>query len=168
MRLHQFLPGLFLTVFTLTALLNPALAQEEEEYPRINDVKAVFDGFKGVSEQYVFSNVQLRPGMVYNPTLVDRSIRTLYGTGRFDFVEVNVEPGPDGTIDVVFNLVSKFTIRKIEFNGNEKYRDSRLLKKAEMEEGFALDEFQVSEGADLIEEYYIEKGFPDVEVDYRI
>ncbi|MEM8866654.1 MAG: outer membrane protein assembly factor BamA [Verrucomicrobiota bacterium] len=168
MRPFQFLSAFLFTCFASILLTYPAAAQQEEEYPIINEVRAVFDGFKGVSEQFVFSNVQLRPGMVYNPALVDRSIRTLYSTGRFDFVEVKAEPAEEGSIDVVFKLVSKFTIRKIVFTGNEKYRDNRLLKKAEMEEGYALDEFQVSEGADLIEEYYIEKGFPDAEVDYRI
>ncbi|MEC7229892.1 MAG: outer membrane protein assembly factor BamA, partial [Verrucomicrobiota bacterium] len=40
--------------------------------------------------------------------------------------------------------------------------------KAEIETGSSLDEYLVSVGADNIAAYYIEKGFPDVEVDYRI
>ncbi|MFW6217697.1 MAG: outer membrane protein assembly factor BamA, partial [Verrucomicrobiota bacterium] len=56
----------------------------------------------------------------------------------------------------------------IRFNGNEKYSDSRLASKAELETGVALDEYKVSVGADKIAEYYVDKGFPDVEVDYRL
>ena len=46
---------------------------------------------KSVSEELVLSNVQLRAGMNYNAVLVDQSMRTLYETGFFEFVEVKVE-----------------------------------------------------------------------------
>jgi len=112
--------------------------------------------------------VQLRPGMNYNPALLDQSIRALYSTGYFEFVEARVDKVQDQTIDLVFELVSKYTIERIRFLGNDRYTDSRLATKAEVETGGSLDEYLVSVGADNIAAYYIEKGFPDVEVDYRI
>ena len=113
-------------------------------------------------------NVQLRPGMNYNPALLDQSIRALYSTGYFEFVEARVDKAQNQTVDVVFELVSKYTIERIRFLGNDKYTDSRLASKAEVETGKSLDEYLVSVGADNIAAYYVEKGFPDVEVDYRI
>ena len=143
-------------------------AQEAETYPLINRIITEFDGFRSTSDQYVLGNVQLRPGMNYNPALLDQSIRALYSTGYFEFVEARVDKAQDQTIDVVFELVSKYTIERIRFLGNDKYTDSRLASKAEVETGSSLDEYLVSVGADNIAAYYIEKGFPDVEVDYRI
>ncbi len=127
-----------------------------------------FDGFRSTSDQYVMGNVQLRPGMNYNPALLDQSIRALYSTGYFEFVEARVDKAQNQTVDVVFELVSKYTIERIRFLGNDKYTDSRLASKAELETGKSLDEYLVSVGADNIAAYYVEKGFPDVEVDYRI
>jgi outer membrane protein insertion porin family len=162
---------LLFTAVSLLALGFPlqfSLAQEAETYPVINRIIPEFNGFRSVSDEYIFASIQLRPGMNYNPALVDQSIRTLYNTGRFEFVEVRVDNAENGKIDVIFELVSKYTIEHIRYNGNDSYSDSRLASKAEVEPGRPLDEYAVSVGADNIAAYYVDKGYPDVEVDYRI
>ena len=167
----RILKTLSFSVVSLLAMALPnqfTFAQEVETYPIINRIITEFDGFRSTSDQYVLGNVQLRPGMNYNPALLDQSIRALYSTGYFEFVEARVDKAHDQTIDLVFELVSKYTIERIRFLGNDKYTDSRLASKAEIETGSSLDEYLVSVGADNIAAYYIEKGFPDVEVDYRI
>jgi outer membrane protein insertion porin family len=169
-----------LGIATLCALFLPAVqisaqAQEEEvSYPVVNRIIPQFDGYRGVSDQFVFSNIQLRPGMNYNPVLVDQSIRALYNSGFFEFVEVRVENAADQTVDVFFDLVSKYTIERIRFNGNEAFTDKRLGREAEvaedreLESGDPLDEYLVSVAADALAAYYVKKGYPDVVVDYRI
>ncbi len=147
----------------------PLLAQEKaESYPVVNAITTKFDGFRSVSDQFILGNVQLRAGMNYNPALIDQSIRSLYGTGFFEFVDVKVVSAADGKVDVVFELVAKYRIEAIRYNGNNKYSDSRLASKGEINNGVPLDEYEVSLAADKIETYYVEKGYPDVEVDYRI
>ncbi|MEN8734600.1 MAG: POTRA domain-containing protein, partial [Lentimonas sp.] len=144
-------------------------AQEQEEtYPVVNKIETKFTGFRAVSDEYVFGNVQLRPGMNYNPALVDQSIRVLYSTGYFEFVEVKVNNAADDKVDVVIKLISKYTIQSIRYVGNDEFSDSRLANKAEIDTGIPLDEYQVSQAADKVQAYYVEKGFPDVSVDYRI
>ncbi|MGJ8639635.1 MAG: outer membrane protein assembly factor BamA [Opitutaceae bacterium] len=144
-------------------------AQEQSgEYPVVNEIKNKFSGFRSVSDQYIMGNVHLREGMVYNPALVDQSIRVLYATGFFEYVEVDVVNAAEGKVDVVFNFISKYTIESIRYVGNEKFTRRRLTSKAEINTGIPLDEYQVSVASDNIQEYYVEKGFPDVTVDYRI
>jgi outer membrane protein insertion porin family len=180
MRIIKFILGLA----TLCALFSPAvssLAQaqarpqgEDASYPEVNRIIPQFDGYRGVSDQFVFSNIQLRPGMNYNPALVDQSIRALYNSGFFEFVEVRVENAANETVDVYFDLVSKYTIERIRFNGNEEFRDKRLAREAEIAEdrelevGDPLDEYLISLAADALTAYYVKKGFPDAVVDYRI
>jgi len=167
----RILQSLSFSVASLIAICLPAqstYAQEAEDFPLINRIITEFDGFRSTSDQYVMGNVQLRAGMNYNPALLDQSIRALYSTGYFEFVEARVDKAQNQTVDVVFELVSKYTIERIRFLGNDKYTDSRLASKAEVETGKSLDEYLVSVGADNIAAYYVEKGFPDVEVDYRI
>lgn len=167
----RILQTLFFSAASLLAMGLPTQftdAQEAETYPRINRIITEFDGFRSTSDQYVMANVQLRPGMNYNPVLLDQSIRALYSTGYYELVEARVDKAQNQTIDVVFELVSKYTIERIRFLGNDKYSDSRLASKAEVETSSSLDEYLVSVGADNIAAYYVEKGFPDVEVDYRI
>lgn len=139
-----------------------------QEYPKVNEVQVEFDGFKSVSEEFVFSHIQLRKGMDYNTALVDQSIRTLYGTGHFEFVEVNVEDSDNGSVNVIFEVIPKYTIERITYSGNQKYKEGRLSSQGELQTGVPLDEYQVSEAAGKIEAYYVKKGYPDVTVDYRI
>ena len=155
----------FAAMFTVTAL---SAQDSKETYPKINEVVIEFDGFKSVSEQFVFSNIQLRPGMNYNSVLVDQSIRTLYGTGRFEFVEVRVDKAEGDSVDVVFEVIPKYTIDRIGYSGNDSYADSRLASKGELETNVSLDEYAVSVAADKIQAYYVKKGYSDVVVDYRI
>lgn len=156
------------SVLFIAAPTKALIAQQTDGYPVINEIVTEFAGFRSVSDQFVLGNVQLRPGMNYNPALLDQSIRTLYGTGFFEFVEVRIDTAEDDKIDVIFELVSKYTIEQIQFNGNDSYSDARLASKGEVETGVPLDEYLISVGAEKITQYYIEKGFPDVYVDYRI
>jgi len=168
MRILQTLLFTFAGLLAFGLPTHSTFAQTAESYPVINSIVPEFKGFRSVSDQYIFGNIQLRPGMNYNPALLDQSIRTLYSTGYFEFVEVRVENAENDTVDVIFEMVSKYTIERIRFLGNDSYSDSRLASKAEIESGNPLDEYLVSVAADAIAEYYVEKGFPDVEVDYRI
>lgn len=167
MRFFKILRCSLISLLAITCSLSLS-AQDTKEYPKVNEVRVEFDGFQSVSEEFVFGNVQLRAGMDYNTALVDQSIRTLYGTGHFEFVEVKVETAEDGSVIVIFEVIPKYTIERIAYSGNKKYKNERLSSKGELEAGLPLDEYQVSEAADKIEAYYVKKGFPDVTVDYRI
>ena len=167
MRFFKILRCSLISLLTITCSLSLS-AQDTKKYPKVIEVRVEFDGFQSVSEEFVFGNVQLRAGMDYNTALVDQSIRTLYGTGHFEFVEVKVETAEDGSVIVIFEVIPKYTIERIAYSGNKKYKNERLSSKGELEAGLPLDEYQVSEAADKIEAYYVKKGFPDVTVDYRI
>ena len=156
-------------VLTATASLTQLSAQTpREEFPVVHSIQTKFDGFRSASDQFIFSNIQLRAGMNYNPALIDQSIRALYQTGQFEFVEVDVLDAADRQVDLVFKFVSKYKIDKISFSGNDDYSAKRLTSKAEIEVGVPLDEYAVSVAADKIAAYYVDKGYPDVAVDYRI
>lgn len=169
MRVFKSIKSVLAALWVLFAV--PALGAQDEEaeaFPEINEINVVFDGFQSVSGQYVLSNIQLREGMDYNPTLVDQSVRTLYNTGYFEFVEIKVETVEADRVDVVVELVPKYKIQEIRYSGNDAFSDSRLVSKAELETGVALDEYQISVAADKLEDYYLEKGFSDIAVDYSI
>src|SRR5210317_2024007 len=109
----RFLKTLYFSLILSAGFLttNAGFSQEAPEgYPEIRQIIPQFEGFRSVSDQFILSNVQLRPGMNYNPALIDQSIRALYASGNFEFVEVRVENAPASMVDVYFDLVSKYTI----------------------------------------------------------
>ena len=106
-------------------------AQQEasQSYPLIDSIRLEFDGFQSVSDEYVFNHIQLREGMNYNPALVDQSIRSLYNTNYFEYVELVVDDAQDGAIHVVVKLIPKYTISKIVITETRLTRISAWLKK---------------------------------------
>ena len=143
-------------------------AQNNQAQPVVAEVRIEFDGFQSVSNELALSNIQLRAGMDYNAALVDQSIRTLYGTGLFEFVEVRVEDAEDDSVNVIFKVIPKYTVEQIIFEGNRKYRKNLLIDKGKLQTGVPLDEYQISEAASAIKAFYVKKGYTDVTVDYRI
>ena len=120
----QFLRNIYLLLSFLTCLLpvpNLIAQSQGSTDPVVNQIKVQFQGFQPVSDQYVRGNVQLRSGMNYNSTLVDQSIRSLYATNQFEFIEVKVEQADGEKVDVIFIIIPKYTIGKIEFNGNNSF-----------------------------------------------
>ena len=167
----RFLKFFLCAVICVEALfhLSPLSAQQgNETYPVVARVSVEFRGFQSVSEELVLSNVQLRAGMDYNAALVDQSIRMLYGTGLFEFVEVQVKDATGDSVNVIFNIIPKYTVDQIVFEGNSKFSQDRLIDKGELQVGVPLDEYQISEAASNIKAFYIKKGYPDISVDYRI
>lgn len=145
------------------------IAQDFQSYPTISEVRVEFNGFKSVSAELVLNNVQLSSGMDYNSVLADQSIRSLYGTGYFEFVEVRVEDAAgDDSVIVIFEVTPKYLVERILYSGNKKFSDGRLLSQSELETGVPLDEYRISEAVAKIEAYYVKKGYPDVIVIYNI
>ena len=112
--------------------------------------------------------IQLREGMELDTALIDQSIRALYGTGYFENVKVDVEEAKGGKVKIRFLLDPKYTIGQILFEGNQGLSERRLSNKAELETRTSLDEYEVKEAADRLTEYYVDKGYADAEVEYRI
>ncbi len=167
----RFLKIFLCAVICVEALfpLSPLSAQQgNETYPVVAQVSIEFRGFQSVSEELVLSNVQLRAGMDYNAALVDQSIRMIYSTGLFEFVEVQVEDATGDSVNVIFYVIPKYKVDQIVFEGDPTFSQDRLIDKGELQVGVPLDEYQISEAASKIKAFYIKKGYPDISVDYRI
>ena len=138
-----------------------ASAQAPTVMPLIEAIEIEFDGFKSVSDGYVMGHLQLREGMPYSSVLADQSIRSLYATNRFEFVEVKVEEADEGSVKVLLELVPKYTIGSIAFDGSDRYSNDRLIEESEISIGIPLDEYSVAAAARKIQEYYVKKDSPN-------
>lgn len=136
--------------------------------PEIEVIEVRFDGFQSISKDYVMGYVQLREGMTYSPVLADQTIHALYATNRFEFVEIKVEDAEGDAVKVILQLVPKYTLQAIRFEGSGRYSYDRLLDKAELMTGVPLDEYAIAAAARKLQEYYVEKSYPDSTVEYRI
>lgn len=134
----------------------------------VEDVSIIFEGVQNVSEEAILAHVKMRPEMVYSQALVDQSIRSLYQTGNFEFIEVRRRTLENGRLLVSFVVVSKYRIAAIVFQGNDKVSERKLKKEIDSAIGLPLDEVVVKRDENKIIELYEKKGFPNAKITYDI
>lgn len=136
--------------------------------PAVDNIEIQFEGAQSVSVQNVMAHVRLREGQPYSQALVDQSIRALYATGNFEFIEVRRQNLIDGNIAVTFVVVPKYRIEAIKFEGNDNISASRLSDEIETEIGMPLDEVQIKRDSVKIFQYLQKKGYTNSTVSYDI
>lgn len=141
---------------------------EFSENPIVQDVNIVFEGVQNVSEEAILAHVRMRPEMRYSQALVDQSIRSLYQTGNFEFIEARRKTLENGQLAISFVVVAKYRIATIVFEGNDALSDQRLKKEIESEVGLPLDEVIVKRDETIIFDLYQKKGYSNVQITYAI
>lgn len=166
LRLRYFL------VFTLLISVfpsSPAFAQLPVDQEQVvGEIEVIFEGVKTVSVENIMAHVRLRVGEPFSQNLVDQSIRSLYQTGNFEFIEVRRQALPDERVAVAFIVVPKYRISQILFEGNEGEDDSDLQDEIESEVGLPLDEVQVKRDATMLYHYLQKRGYTNAKVSYEI
>ena len=158
---------LFAGVSLATAQYAPDGTQQELGY-KVGTLKVKFQGATNVSAEVVRANIQVREGGDLDDAMIDGDIRALYRTGLFEFIEVKRESAGDGVFNLVFEVAPKFRIMAIRYQGNSRIRSSRLEKEVEIRPNSSLDERQVKQDSESIREFYQEKGYNQVSINYAI
>jgi outer membrane protein insertion porin family len=143
-------------------------APEPKNLPKIGSISVRFVGSSNVGEQVVRANMQLKEGGDLDETLIDRDIRTLYRTGQFEFIEVKRDAKPDGTVNLIFEVIPKYRILSLKYEGNKKIKGTRLEKEIKSKPNYALDERQVKEDVEKMREYYQKAGYHQIQINYEI
>lgn len=64
--------------------------------------------------------------MKFDQRALDQSIRSLYGTGLYEFIDAKRSVNAAGKMDIDFTIIPKYRISQIVFNGNKEYSGRRL------------------------------------------
>ncbi len=160
-----------LWVITLFCTVNlPLLTAQEVTQPlsKVGKIVIEFKDIQNLSDDAILARIQIREGMEYNQSLVDRSIRSLYNTGFLDFIEVKSEKMENGELKLTFLVQAKYRIEEIVITGNHKMKRARLKEEIVSRENGTLDERRVKDDSHKIFEYYQGKGYSQASVDYEI
>ncbi len=158
----------FLILGILLNVLGWSAVQAQTGEPIVGNIKIEFVDIRNVSDEAILARLEIREGMPYSQNLVDRSIRNLYNTRLFDYIEASTESLPGNQIEVIFTVQARYKIARIEITGNDKMRTRRLRRELQIRIGQSIDERRIRRDADSITEYYRDKGYTEVRVDYRI
>ena len=170
-----------LLVSALFALLAPSFSLFAQQSPLIGDSKKIPDeervigsvnvnieGKQTVSKEAVYAHIRLRKGMKFDQRALDQSIRSIYSTGFYDFVDAKRKIDAKGNLELDFTIIPKFKVSQIAFNGNKVYSGARLQKEIETYAGAPLSEVGVKRDVDKLKAFYQKKGYSLAKITYSI
>jgi outer membrane protein insertion porin family len=142
-----------------------AIAEEEpgQKLVKYVDVK----NNKTVSGATILSKLKTKKGDIFSQKVVDEDIKRLYLLGFFSDVNVSVEDIQD-EVGVIFTVTEKAPLTKIVFIGNKVFDSRRLESAVESKLNEFADERKLKKDADNIKDLYEKKGYPWVNVTYKI
>lgn len=165
----------------LFALLAPSFSLFAQQSPLIGDSKKIPDeervigsvnvnieGKQTVSKEAVYAHIRLRKGMKFDQRALDQSIRSIYSTGFYDFVDAKRKIDVKGNLELDFTIIPKFKVSQIAFNGNKVYSGARLQKEIETYAGAPLSEVGVKRDVDKLKAFYQKKGYSLAKITYSI
>ncbi|MDR0428764.1 MAG: outer membrane protein assembly factor BamA [Puniceicoccales bacterium] len=131
----------------------------------VGNVDLQVHGAVSMNQEAIFSRIKLKPGTVFRQELNDASIRALYDTHLFDYVEVLTKEGVnDGRLDVLYVLHSKHLLEKVHLQGNESISTRKLRRIIQSKERQPLDLATVESDRIALEEFYRKHGYGDISV----
>jgi len=135
--------------------------------PIVREINVEYIGPKTVAKSVILSNMRTTVGDVYSAASVEEDVRNLYATGFFTNLAIKDEPLGDGVrVNVV--VQPKPLVKEIVITGAKKIKEARLKKEIKSKVGESLSEKQISTDADKIKDYYLGKGYNQVQVSYKI
>lgn len=166
-------------VLTTAALLATSglLAQTAPSTPaqdwKVNAIRIDTGGSKSVSTDAVLASVGIKPGDTINAGDINRTVKALESSGRFDKISVSfAEPAagaPPQSQDIVVRVtprprISQVIIKSVEYKP-ESLRDK---VKPKSKDGGYLDEAAYEADARDIRDFYVKKGYLNAKVTPRI
>jgi len=123
-------------------------------------------GPPAVSDDLVRANIHVKVGDPYNANATTDDIRTLKATGYFYNIQVTADR-TDGGVKLAYVLQGQPVLSDIRFEGNRKYRTSKLVKKVKSKVGEPLDDYKIFTDAQEIKKLYEKAGYQQTKVEAR-
>lgn len=141
------------------------LTREPEQNPvgdTLVDVRV--EGNATIESGAILAVIRSQVGRAVDETQIKDDLRALYATRWFYSVERRYRVADDGLI-LIFRVVERPIVRKVEFRGNSRTRTSHLRKQINIEEGSPYDVSSNKAAARKIERFYRDKkSYPKAEV----
>jgi len=147
--------------FLLLLLIGICVAQEEmvQKITILGNVK--------VEEGVIRGAIKSREGRPLSMDQVREDLRSVFGLGYFNDVQVDTKSMPQGK-EIIFIVVEKPSIKEVLVKGNQKVKYDDIKEKMTLSPRSILNLDKVKENADQIRKLYFTKGYYGVKVDPKI
>jgi len=135
----------------------------EREIKKIIDIQ--IKGNDAISTATILNKIKLRKADVFEKGALNKELKRLYAMGYFSDVFVETKFRPEGAV-VIFTVVEKPIISKIEIKGAARIKKAQLEQKIVIKKGTLLDFHLAQQDAATLKNFYLEEGYNKVKVDY--
>lgn len=125
------------------------------------------NGLKSLTRDFVLSKIRSKESGYFYPSQLKEDLKRLYNTGLFAQVDFESKKTIRGVV-LVIDLVEKPILIEISYDGNKKIRKSDLEKLIQSKAGSPADEAKITRDIRAMIEKYIEKGYPNADIDYKL
>jgi outer membrane protein insertion porin family len=125
------------------------------------------EGASEADERLIRNNVRIAIGDPYDAAVVRGDVSALFALGRFAFVTAYATKVADGTVEVLFQVVTQPVVNEVQTIGNKALSDQELRAIIRQVPGGPRDQFLIERAERDIRALYREKGYylTDVAVD---
>jgi outer membrane protein insertion porin family len=124
-------------------------------------------GNERLDKGVVLNAAKTKEGDIYDPAKVGEDIKSIYKTGFFSDVMVDVKGEEKGKV-VTFVVVERPPIAAMYIAGNKKIKTADVRDKLKIKSGAILNVEKVKESVEEIKKLYASKGYYAVKVRYEI
>jgi outer membrane protein insertion porin family len=125
------------------------------------------EGNRRVEERYVRSLVSASPGREVSTTDIDKDVRALFATGRFEDVTAEIVER-DGRPVLVYRVVERPLLREVSFAGNKEIKTDKL---GELINAKSVEFYRpqlLSGWVETIKKAYVAEGYYATEVEPKV
>ncbi len=149
-----------------------AQAKSEEKRPVVSEIRYHFDGGRKIDTSSVEARMKLKVGEAFLQSSADASVRSLYETGLYQFIQVEPERAADNKIIVHVRMQPYLRVTAIKFKGNVEWDSdswvwSDLKEEVQFKAGDALNEVLIKRSKEKIIKKY-DKYYPFTTVDSKV
>ncbi|PYN36999.1 MAG: outer membrane protein assembly factor BamA [Candidatus Rokuibacteriota bacterium] len=152
-------------VIVLTAglfIASTARAQQSQPAPIIiRDIHV--EGNRRVQDAVILGRVKSTVGSTFNPSLLSEDIRSIFGLGFFDDVQLRVEDF-EGGVRIVFTVSERPFVRDVDFVGNKKEDRDTLQDKIDIKLGSVYNPVDVQRAVEKLRDFYEDEGYFEVQI----
>ncbi|MCX6877448.1 MAG: hypothetical protein NTW21_27105 [Verrucomicrobia bacterium] len=147
----------------------PAAAIEEQDFEgkSITGLEIRYIGAKTVDEARIRNLVSSKAGSAYSAEKLDADVKALFMSGLVDDVRFLAE-GVNGQVKLIAEVTTRGEYVALQFLGNTLYSDQKLAKETKLPSRGILSDDNIVAARNNLENYYRERGYPDVRVVHRV
>ncbi len=120
-------------------------------------------GNKRIESENILAKMGIKIGEVFSATRIPKEIRTIYGMGYFEDVQLETEPTADGLGLVVVVKENPF-VTNIYYDGHENIKTDKLQEEVAVRTNTFLDQNKVEESVKALRTLYRGDGYYDATV----